>query len=477
MKEALLFDKSRPGHRAVSFPTVEGSIDLPVEHRRNAPAALPEVSEIEIVRHFTRLSQANFSVDTHFYPLGSCTMKYNPKVNDQVAALPGFCNLHPLQPESQVQGALELMHQLELMLSEICGMDSFTLQPAAGAQGELTGMLIIRAYHAARGHPRHKVIVPASAHGTNPSSARLAGFQIITLPNSDDGVLHPEQLEPLLDEDTAAIMLTNPNTLGIFEERILDVAKMSHQKGVLLYYDGANLNALLGLARPGDMGFDVVHINLHKSFSTPHGGGGPGAGPVGVKKHLAEFLPGPRLKKNVDGLWNWNHDLPGSIGKVRSFHGNFGVLVRAYAYTRAHGLEGLRRISRAAIINANYIKEQLKDQFPAYADRPCMHECVLLARHLKEAGITVRDVAKRILDYGFHSPTISWPIHDCLMIEPTETESRETLDAFVEAMHRIAREIDREPYTLRSAPHSMPVQRVDEVKAARELNLSYGCGC
>ncbi len=477
MKEPLLHEKSIPGHRAVFFPTTGEDPGIPPEHLRRDAPGLPELSEIEIVRHFTRLSQLNFSVDTHFYPLGSCTMKYNPKVNDRAAALPGFAGLHPLQPPSHTQGAMELMVQLEGLLGELCGMDAFSLQPSAGAQGEMTGMLIIRAYHLARGKPRHKVIVPASAHGTNPASARLAGFQIVTLPNSEDGLVHPEALAPLLDEDTAAIMLTNPNTLGLFEEHIVEIARMAHEKGILLYYDGANLNALLGLARPGDMGFDVVHVNLHKSFSTPHGGGGPGAGPVGVKKHLEEFLPSPRLRRNGEGLWAWNHDLPRSIGRVRSFYGNFGVLVRAHAYIRAHGREGMRRVSRAAIIHANYIQEKLKDVFPPHVDRSCMHECVLLAKKHKDAGVTVRDIAKRMLDYGYHAPTIAWPIHDCLMIEPTETESRKTLDEFISAMRKIAREINNEPYTLRQAPHSMPVQRVDEVRAARELNLSHGCGC
>ncbi|MDD2710779.1 MAG: aminomethyl-transferring glycine dehydrogenase subunit GcvPB [Verrucomicrobiae bacterium] len=471
MRPPLLNEQSKPGLQAVAFPVTNDPVDLPAEHRRQTPAPLPEVAEVDVVRHFTILSKDNFSVDTHFYPLGSCTMKYNPKVNEYVSALPGFAQLHPLQPASHAQGAMRLIFELEQMLGEICGMDAFTLQPAAGAHGELTGMLIARAAHLARGKPRRKVLVPSSAHGTNPASARLAGFQIVTVPGAPDGLLHPDQVAPLIDEDTAAIMLTNPNTLGVFEEHILEIARMAHEKGALLYYDGANLNALLGLCRPGDMGFDIVHVNLHKTFSTPHGGGGPGAGPVGVKKHLAPFLPSPRAQQNPDGSFSWQHNLPQSIGKMRAFHGNFSVLARAYAYIRALGWEGLRAASRAAIIHANYIKKQLEDKFPAYTNRPCMHECVLMANHLKEAGLTVRDIAKRILDYGYHAPTIAWPIHDCLMIEPTETESKETLDAFISAMRKVAREIETESYTLQHAPHHMPIQRVDEVKAARELRL------
>ena len=467
--EELIFDQSVPGHRAVSFPVEPVDVDLPMEYRRTSLPGLPELSELEVVRHFTRLSQLNFSIDTHFYPLGSCTMKYNPKVNDRMAGLPGFSQIHPLQPAEQVQGILRLMSDLERCLCEICGMDAFSLQPAAGAHGELTGMLMVRAYHESRGEKRTKVIVPASAHGTNPSSAKLAGYDIVTL-QSPSGIVEPAELKKLLGSDVAAIMLTNPNTLGLFEKNIEQIARLAHEQGVLLYYDGANMNALLGLARPGDMGFDVVHLNLHKSFSTPHGGGGPGAGPVGVKKRLEPFLPLPRIVKSGE-RFDWSWEFPQSIGKVRSFYGNVGILVRAYTYIRAHGLEGLRRISKAAIIHANYIKESLKNDYRPYSPEPCMHECVLLCEEQEKMGVTVRDVAKRLLDFGFHSPTIAWPIHGCLMIEPTETESRQTLDQFILAMKQIAKESRENADFVRHAPYRMPVRRLDEVRAARELDV------
>jgi glycine dehydrogenase subunit 2 len=452
---------------------VGGVFYLRGELRGKTPADLPELAEIDVVRHFTRLSQLNFSIDTHFYPLGSCTMKYNPKVNDRMADLPGFAQLHPLQPAEQVQGMLRLLHDLERSLCEICGMDAFTLQPAAGAHGELAGMLMIRAYHESRGEKRTKVIVPASAHGTNPASAKLAGYEIVTL-DSPGGIVEPTEPKKLLGSDVAAVMLTNPNTLGLFEKNILEVAEMAHQQGVLLYYDGANMNALLGFARPGDMGFDVVHLNLHKSFSTPHGGGGPGAGPVGVKKKLEPFLPIPRIVKRGSGSdekLEWSGDFPKSIGKVRSFYGNVGILIRAYTYIRAHGLEGMRRISEAAIINANFIKEKLKDLYRPFSPEPCMHECVLLSEEQEKAGVTVRDIAKRLLDFGFHSPTIAWPVHGCLMIEPTETESRRTLERFIGAMRQIAKEVRENADFVRHAPYRMPIRRLDEVKAARELDV------
>ncbi|MBV9462587.1 MAG: aminomethyl-transferring glycine dehydrogenase subunit GcvPB [Verrucomicrobiae bacterium] len=471
-REALIFEKSSPGHRAARFPEWPGEIDLPPELKRSAEPALPEISEIGIVRHFTRLSQLNFSVDTHFYPLGSCTMKYNPKINDRVAGLPGFAQLHPLQPAEQVQGVLRLLKDLEGALCELCGMDAFSLQPAAGAHGELAGMLMIRAYHESRRENRTKVIVPASAHGTNPASAKLAGYEIVTLA-SESGIVDAAELKRALGPDVAAIMLTNPNTLGLFERNIQEIAKLAHDAGALLYYDGANMNALLGLARPGDMGFDVVHLNLHKSFSTPHGGGGPGAGPVGVKKRLEPFLPVPRLisKKANAAELEWSHDFPQSIGKMRSFYGNVGVLVRAYTYIRANGLEGLTRVSRAAIANANYLKEQLKKDYRPYSDEPCMHECVLICEEQKKVGVTVRDIAKRLLDFDFHSPTIAWPVHDCVMIEPTETETRATLDRFIGAMRQIAKECRENADFVKHAPYRMPVRRLDEVRAARELNL------
>lgn len=474
--QPLIFERSRPGARAARFPAfADGGADLdaavPPALRRRDPAALPELSEIEVVRHFTRLSQLNFSVDTHFYPLGSCTMKYNPKINDRMASLPGFASIHPYQPVATVQGALEMLDELEHLLAEICGMDRFSLQPAAGAHGEFTGLLVIRAHLRAKaaGH-RNTVLVPDSAHGTNPSSARQAGFDVVTVPSLPSGEVDVAALEKLAGPDTAALMLTNPNTLGVFEGRIRDMAAIIHRAGGLLYYDGANMNALLGLARPGDMGFDVVHLNLHKSFSTPHGGGGPGAGPVGVKAFLEPYLPIPRLKR-VDGSLAWDHDRPQTIGRVRSFAGNFGVLVRAHAYIRAHGAPGLERTSRAAIINANYLKSRVRSRYREAVPGPCMHEFVVVPDEPISHGVKVADIAKRLLDYGFHSPTLSWPIRNCLMIEPTETESRETLDRFADALLKIADEAASDPDKVRAAPHRLPVRRMDEVAAARNLDL------
>ena len=475
-RDQLIFEVSTPGHRAVSFPHSGDNRPmesfLPKEMLRQHETELPEVSELDVVRHFTHLSQLNFSVDTHFYPLGSCTMKYNPKVNDRVAALPGLANVHPLQPVSTTQGLLELLAELEQFLCEICGMDAFTLQPCAGAQGELTGMLMIHAYHKAKGRQRHKVLVPDSSHGTNPSSAHLCGYEVVTVPSASDGEVDLAAFTKALDEDVAAVMLTNPSTYGLFESRIVELARVAHAKGAPLYYDGANLNALCSLARPGDMGFDVVHVNTHKTFSTPHGGGGPGAGPVGVKKILEPFLPVPRLRRERNE-WCWDDNRPQSIGRVRAFYGNIGVLVRAYAYIRAHGFEGLQRNSRAAIVNANYLKEKLKQDFPPAFDRPCMHECILMASQYRANGILPRDIAKRLLDHGVHAPTIEWPVHGALMIEPTETESRSTLDRFIEAMRQVAQEIRTDPEKVKGAPHTMPVCRLDEVKAARELDIVF----
>ena len=500
--EPIIFERGEKGLRGYSLPATDSSkraADLvPQKLLRKSDAELPEVAEIDVVRHFTRLSQLNFSVDTHFYPLGSCTMKYNPKVNDKMAALPGFAHIHPYQPVETVQGALQLLFELEQLLAEISGMDAVSLQPAAGAHGELTGMLIIRAYHAQQGKLRRKVIVPDSSHGTNPASAHLCGYEVVTVPSAANGEVDFDAFVKALDEEVAAVMLTNPSTHGLFESRILDVTQAAHDKGALLYYDGANLNALCGLARPGDMGFDVVHINTHKTFSTPHGGGGPGAGPVGVKAKLEPFLPLPRLKRvesrelrvesqinsatsgsqpsTLNSQLSWNYDRPHSIGRVRSFYGNFGVLVRAYAYIRAHGLEGLKRNTRGAIINANYVKEKLKSHYNVAFDRPCMHECVLTAerqeQHIEKAAL---QVAKRILDFGFHAPTVYFPlsVHESIMIEPTETESRRTLDRFIAAMKQVAEEIEREPQKILQAPHTMPIRRLDEVRAARELNVKF----
>jgi glycine dehydrogenase subunit 2 len=487
MKEQLIFDLSSPGRRACALPAFDAPAKpladlVPQDCLRQHDAELPEVSEVDVVRHVTRLSQLNFSVDTHFYPLGSCTMKYNPKINDRMASLPGFANVHPYQPASTTQGALAAFDLLEKTLCAITGMDAFTLQPAAGAHGELTGLLLIRAYHTARGNPRRKVIVPDSAHGTNPSSAHLAGYHVVTVPSNKQGEVDIEKFGAALDEEVAAVMLTNPSTHGVFETNILKIADMAHQAGALLYYDGANLNALVGLARPGDMGFDVVHLNVHKTFSTPHGGGGPGAGPVGVKRALEPFLPLPRLKAVERGdaagalRLAWDYDRPQSIGKMRSFYGSTGVLVRALTYILAHGGEGLRRVSEVAIINANYIKAKLKDLYDDPFPQPCMHEIVFSGRIQRKQGSSARDIAKRLLDFGFHAPTIYFPltVPEALMIEPTETESRETLDRFIAAMRQIAEEIARNAETLHNAPFTMPVTRVDEVKAARELDVNFG---
>jgi glycine dehydrogenase subunit 2 len=477
-KEPLIFERGAAGRRAVRLPKSDDSRPisqfLPENLLRKRPAALPEVSELDVVRHFTRLSQLNFSIDTHFYPLGSCTMKYNPKVNEKIAALSGFANVHPLQPAKTVQGLLQLLAELEKILCEICGMDAFSLQPAAGAQGELTGVLIVRAHHLVGGNPRKKIVVPDNSHGTNPASASLGGYRVVTVPSGKDGEVDLDALARVMDDEVAAIMLTNPSTHGLFESRIQEIAKLAHAKGALLYYDGANLNALCGLVRPGDMGFDIVHLNTHKTFSTPHGGGGPGAGPVGVKKHLEKYLPVPRLRQRDAGEYFWDDNFPHSIGKVRSFHGNIGVLVRAHAYLRAHGADGLLRNTRAAIVNANYLKEKLKDVYTAPFDRPCLHECVLSAAKQKAQGSGARDIAKRILDFGFHAPTIYFPltVSECLMIEPTETESHRTLDRFVAAMREIAREIAENPQKVAAAPHTMPVKRLDEVRAARELDAA-----
>ena len=481
MKEPLIFDLSSPGRHGCALPADDAPAKpladlVPAELLREHAAELPEVAEVDVVRHFTRLSQLNFSVDTHFYPLGSCTMKYNPKINDRIASLPGFASVHPYQPAGTTQGMLALFTKLEWMLCEIAGMDAFTLQPAAGAHGELTGLLLIRAYHTAHGNPRHKVIIPDSAHGTNPSSAHLAGYEVVTVPSNKQGEVDFDKFAAALDDEVAAVMLTNPSTHGVFETRILEIAELAHKAGALLYYDGANLNALLGMARPGDMGFDVVHLNLHKTFSTPHGGGGPGAGPVGVKRALEPFLPVPRIgQSQTDDNLVWDFDRPQSIGRMRTFYGNTGILVRAYVYIRAHGTEGLRRVSRAAIINANYVKAKLKDLYDDPFPQPCMHEVVFSARRQKKQGASARDIAKRLLDFGFHAPTIYFPltVPEAMMIEPTETESRQTLDKFIHAMRQIAEEIAHDPEKTAHAPFTMPVKRVDEVKAARELDVNF----
>jgi glycine dehydrogenase subunit 2 len=478
--DRLSFEKSKPGRRAVSlskerFSDEDPLKDIPGRLLRQASVGFPELSEPDIVRHFINLSRKNFSVDTHFYPLGSCTMKYNPKVNEWASRQAKFSALHPLQPAATAQGMFQILWELEEYLKEISGMDRFTLQPAAGAHGELTGMMLVRAYHASQGGPtRTKVLVPDSSHGTNPASAALFGYHVIEIKSNSHGCVDLEDLKQHLDEHVACLMLTNPNTLGLFEKNILEITKLVHQRGGLLYYDGANLNPLLGIARPGDMGFDIIHINLHKTFSTPHGGGGPGAGPVGVKKHLIPFLPGPLVEQTKKGF-EWASPNPRSIGRVKLFHGNVGVMIRAYVYLKTLGKEGLRKVSEAAILNANYMKEKLKDTFKVATDGPCMHEFVLSLKSFAAQGVHAGDVGKRLLDFGFHAPTVHFPlvVPEALMIEPTETEARETLDLFIEAMKEIAREIATDPEKVKTAPHTLPVRRPDDVLAARKPILSY----
>ncbi|MFS8513595.1 MAG: aminomethyl-transferring glycine dehydrogenase subunit GcvPB [Planifilum fulgidum] len=476
----LIFELSKPGRVAYSLPepdvpAIEPEEVLPEELLRDEPPELPEVSEPDLVRHYIELSRRNYGVDNGFYPLGSCTMKYNPKVHEDVARLPGFARIHPYQPEETVQGALQLLYELQQYLAEITGMDRVTLQPAAGAQGEWTGLMMIRAYHESRGDTgRNKVIVPDSAHGTNPASATVAGFQTVTVPSDERGLVDVEALRAAVGEDTAALMLTNPNTLGLFEREIQEIADIVHQAGGLLYYDGANANAILGIARPGDMGFDVVHLNLHKTFTTPHGGGGPGAGPVGVKKELAPFLPVPVVEKGEEGFY-LKEDLPHSIGRVKGFYGNFGILVRAYAYIRTMGPDGLRRVSENAVLNANYVMRKLAPYFDLPYPQHCKHEFVLSGKRQKKLGVRTLDMAKRLLDFGIHPPTIYFPliVEECLMIEPTETESKETLDRFIDAMIQIAREAEENPERVQEAPTATVVKRLDEVTAARKPVLRW----
>jgi glycine dehydrogenase subunit 2 len=451
---------------------------------RQSEAALPEVSEIEIVRHYTHLSQRNFGVDTGFYPLGSCTMKYNPKINEDMAALPGFAHIHPLQPASTVQGAIQLFYELERYLAEISGMARVTLQPSAGAHGELTGLMLIKAYHANQGQGhRHLVLIPDNAHGTNPASATLADYRAVEVSSDPQtGGIELTHLRQLLDahgQEVAAIMMTNPNTLGLFDSNVGEIASMVHEVGGQLYYDGANANAVLGITRPGDMGFDVVHFNLHKTCSTPHGGGGPGAGPIGVKEHLIGFLPGPLPARNEDGTYFWQDPGPRSIGKVRTNQGNFGVLVRAYTYIRTYGPDGLLHVAQSAILNANYLKHELASDYEIAYAQTCQHEFIATARQQKEeSGITATDIAKRLLDFGIYAPTIYFPliVHEAMMIEPTETETRETLDHFVSTMRQIAREARSDPEVVRTAPHTTPIGRLDQTLAARKPNLRWTSG-
>jgi glycine dehydrogenase subunit 2 len=478
-EKALIFEMSRPGRAAYDLPDCdvpETKLEelIPSHLIRQTPAELPEVSELDLMRHYTELSNRNHGIDSGFYPLGSCTMKYNPKINEDVARYPGFAKIHPYQSEETVQGALEVLYNLQTELAEITGMDEVTLQPAAGAQGEWSALMMIRAYHESRGENRTKVIVPDSAHGTNPASAAVAGLDTITIPSDEHGLVDVEELKEAVGPDTAALMLTNPNTLGLFEEHIVEIAKVVHEAGGLLYYDGANANAILGITRPGDMGFDVVHLNLHKTFTGPHGGGGPGAGPVGVKKILAPFLPRPQVVK-VGDHFKLNHDIPQSIGRVKAFFGNFGILLRAFVYIRSNGPDGLLKVSQDAVLNANYMMRKLQPYFDLPYDRVCKHEFVLSGRRQKKLGVRTLDIAKRLLDFGFHPPTIYFPliVEECMMIEPTETESKETLDAFINTMIQIAKEAEESPEIVLEAPHDTVVSRLDEVSAARKPILRY----
>ena len=479
--ELTIFELSATGRIGIDLPVVDVP-EIPLEKlipaglfREKAPE-LPEVSENEVVRHYTRLSNLNYGVDNGFYPLGSCTMKYNPKVNEDMARLPGFALAHPYQPEGLSQGSLELMFEMEHHLAEISGMDQFTLQPAAGAHGEMAGIMIVKAYHAHRGdHQRIKVIVPDAAHGTNPATAAQCGFEIIQVKSNARGGVDLEALKSVLNEETAALMLTNPNTLGLFDENVKEIADLVHAAGGLVYYDGANTNAIMGIARPGDMGFDLVHLNLHKTFATPHGGGGPGSGPVGVKSFLAPYLPKPTVERNSEGKFYLDFDRPQSIGKLRSFYGNFGVVVKAYTYIRALGGEGLKKASENAVLNANYLMKILKDHYHLPYERFCQHEFIITPQNFKGQGVHTLDIAKRLMDFGNHPPTIYFPmiVEEAMMIEPTETESKETLDQFAETLIAIAKEIREAPQLVINAPHSTVVSRPDEASAARKPNVRY----
>ena len=476
----LIFERSREGRYAYSLPQSDIKTDsveriLDDKFIRKNKAEFPEVAELDLVRHYTELSNKNFGVDSGFYPLGSCTMKYNPKINEKVARISGFAESHPLQEEEQIQGSLEIIYSLQEELKEITGMDEVTLQPAAGAHGEWTALMIFKAYHIKNGEEhRNEVIVPDSAHGTNPASASFAGFKSVTVKSNERGEVDIEDLKRVVNENTAAIMLTNPNTLGIFEKNIMDIREIVHEAGGLLYYDGANLNAIMDKVRPGDMGFDAVHLNLHKTFTGPHGGGGPGSGPVGVKKELASYLPKPMVIKDGD-TFKYDNDIENSIGRVKPFYGNFGIYLRAYTYIRTMGAQGLKEVSEAAVLNANYIKARLKDRYEIPYEQYCKHEFVLSGSKQKEYGVRTLDMAKRLLDFGVHPPTIYFPLNveEGMMIEPTETESKETLDYFIDAMLQIADEVESNPDNVLEAPHTTIIDRLDETTAARKPILKF----
>lgn len=478
-EEPLIFERSRKGRKgyslqAMEVPVVNPSSIIPSKLVMDEGPELPELSEADVVRHFVRLSSWNYNKDAGFYPLGSCTMKYNPKITEKIARDPNFTEIHPYQPSETCQGNLEVMYNLEKYLVEISGMDAVTLIPAAGAHGEMTGILIIRAYHEAKGNPRSKVIIPDSAHGTNPASTTICGFEAIEIKSNSQGLIDPESVMRVMDEETAGIMITNPNTLGLFERDIVKISKIIHDKGGLVYLDGANLNAMMGITRPGDTGVDVMHFNLHKTFSTPHGGGGPGAGPVGVKKGVEPFLPIPRVIKS-GGTYKLDYNYPKTIGRVKAFMGNFGVLLKAYAYIRELGPEGLRMASEMAILNSTYIRERLKKYYDLPFDGYTLHECVFSDKIQNEFGVKTLDIAKRLMDYGLHPPTIYFPliVPGAIMIEPTETESKESCDNFINAMISIAGECKDDPELVKNAPHTTFRKRLDEVKAAREPILRW----
>jgi len=478
----LIFEKSVPGRRGV-LPA-PGDVPIGINIRgdllREHSAELPELSELDVIRHFTELSRRNFGVDTNFYPLGSCTMKYNPKVNERIAAYPGFAHLHPLLPQLRMggmltQGALAILYEMDLLLREITGMDGFTMQPLAGAHGELTGMMIMAAYHRDKGNKKSIVLAPDSAHGTNPASAAIAGYRVVSIPSTENGDMDIDALKGALNDEVAGIMLTCPSTLGLFDRRIKEICDLVHSVDGLAYYDGANLNAIVGLARPGDFGFDIVHLNLHKTFSTPHGGGGPGAGPVGVKEKLLPYLPISVVIKRSDGTYALEYDRPKSIGYIAPFYGNFGIIVRAFTYILMLGGEGLRHVAEMAVLNANYVRARLREHYKPAVDRICKHECVFTINgKMAENGVHALDVAKALIDRGFHPPTVYFPItvKEAIMIEPTETESKETLDAFIDAMIEIVQLAQTDPEKLRSAPTTTPVSRPDDVAAVKNLNIA-----
>ncbi len=478
----LIFEKHKPGRRGFTYglSDVPEFAPLAAKYCRSADAPLPCLSELDVVRHFTNLSRLNYSVDTNFYPLGSCTMKYNPKFTERIAAFEGFLQLHPLLPQLSgggmlCQGALEVLYESERLLKEITGMQAFTMQPLAGAHGELTGVMLIAAYHKDRGQQRKYVIVPDSSHGTNPASAAIAGYEVKVIPTDSDGYMDLEQYKKNLNKDVAAVMLTCPDTLGLFNPQIKEIADLAHAVGALMYYDGANLNAILGKARPGDIGFDVVHINLHKTFATPHGGGGPGAGPVGVSQRLVEFLPISRVIRRADATLALDYNYPKSIGYIAPFYGNFGVILKAYAYMLALGKEGLIQVAEIAVLNANYCQARLKKYYDLPFNKTCMHECVFSASAQAKNGVHALDIAKYLIDQGYHPPTIYFPliVKEALMIEPTETESKETLDAFIDTMIKIAGLAKDNPAEVTNAPQKMPIKRLDEVRAARQPDLAW----